>query len=242
MSLALLCPGQGAQRSDVRPRARSSGRAPHPLIGPARCSAAMCFPPRWPTTVSTMRRRNRCCARPPGSVAGAARQRANADAGRRLQHRRVGRACRQLRCGHLPCLGGAARAVDGRRQPRRCRPAGGTWPGAPCTAATVRSARCVRGHRQWAGPFHRGRHARRIAAAGAARAQGAGIRPLAVHVPAHAVAGGGGRTVRCRSMPRRCKPHACRCWPASMRGLCVIVPRWCTRCRRSWRRPSNGRR
>ncbi len=44
------------------------------------------------------------------------------------------------------------------------------------------------------------------------------------------------------SMHRHCRPHACRCWPASMRDRCGTAQRQSTRCRCNWRRPSNGRR
>ena len=226
-------------------RVRDLPAARHTLIGPARCSAAMCFPPRWPTTVSTMRRRNRCCARPlwlsgRGCATTCQRRRwPPATASASWPHAIAGSfdaaTCLALAAQRAQLMDGASPPMQACRRylawsAMYCSHCAictvRTWPspmGRTISSWAARTPHCS----SWPVP-----HGRRVPAS---------VRWRCTCLP----------TRRCwrrrshrslpHSMPRRCKP-ACRCWPASMRGLCVIVPRWCTRCRRSWRRPSNGRR
>ena len=111
MSLALLCPGQGAQHAAMFDRVRDVAAArlvldaTDELLG-RDAFAAAAADDRFDNAKAQPLLRGQ-----PGALAGPARGVANADSDRRLQHRGVGRAChrRQLRHHDLPCPGRAAR-------------------------------------------------------------------------------------------------------------------------------------
>jgi [acyl-carrier-protein] S-malonyltransferase len=169
MSLVLLCPGQGGQHPDMFKRVRGNPQA-QPVLDLA---SALLGAPVEPLAADPSRFHNA------GTLGGAADAAAAHHRRRRLQRRRAGRARGggQRRHGHLS--GPVARAcpVDGRCSAGRRRPAGGDRAGRTSHRTSVRDARGVPGHRQWARP----RGPRRPAAC----AGGARTVPLPVDVPAH---------------------------------------------------------